>query len=128
MPYKDKDKQREYLKQYEIQRKERKAQWYQQHYSEDPGPWKKSVQARQQRARDFIQELKTGLSCKRCGFSDWRALDFHHTNGNSKDFSIANAISRCYSRERILQEIAKCEVLCSNCHRIWHWEEKHGQV
>ena len=125
MPYKDKEKQRAYLKDYEERRREKKAQYSQQQYRDKP-EIKQSVVKRQQDMREFLQQIKMGLSCKRCGIDDWRVLDFHHTNGQTKEFSIANAISRGYNKERILREVARCEVLCSNCHRILHWEERYG--
>ncbi len=31
-------------------------------------------------------------------------------------------VTRRMSKERILKEIAKCDVLCRNCHAKLHWE------
>lgn len=53
-----------------------------------------------------------------CGESDPVVLDYHHTSGE-KDMNIGNMISS-FPMGRILDEIAKCEVLCANCHRRWH--------
>jgi len=33
-----------------------------------------------------------------------------------------------YSLKRIALEIAKCIVLCANCHRIVHWDEEHKEI
>jgi len=74
--------------------------------------------------KDWIKELKQGLKCEHCGNPDHRVMDFHH-NGD-KDFDVATAVFHGYSKEKILQEIAKCIPLCSNCHRIWHYEERNG--
>ncbi len=71
--------------------------------------------------RDLIQnwykEYKNTLKCSKCPESDWRCLDFHHKNPNEKEFSISTGRMRGLSVKRLLEEIAKCEVLCSNCHR-----------
>lgn len=69
---------------------------------------------RQNQLYDYL-EYK---SCEQCGFSDIRALDFDHLDPAIKKFSIARAINDCYSWEKILLEIRKCQILCSNCHRI----------
>ena len=42
-------------------------------------------------------------------------MDFDHVRGKKK-FNIGKAFSR--PKKAILKEIAKCEVVCSNCHRI----------
>lgn len=68
---------------------------------------------------------KESLSCERCGFSDFRALEFHHSNHNEKDFNVADMIRSGSSIETILREIEKCEVLCSNCHQIEHYEKRN---
>lgn len=117
---------REYFKKYERTRKEQKTTYNRQYYQDNSMSMLEHARKRQGQTRDFVEQLKVGLSCKRCGINDWRVLDFHHRDKQTKEFSIAKATRSGYSRERILQEIAKCDVLCANCHRLLHWEEKHG--
>lgn len=44
--------------------------------------------------------------------------DFHHRDPKEKEFEFSKAKSR--SEDQIRVEIAKCDLLCSNCHRIRH--------
>jgi hypothetical protein len=71
--------------------------------------------------KDWFNSIKANLKCEQCGESHIATLDFHHTNPSEKEFGIARS-SR--SRENILKEIEKCIILCSNCHRKLHWEER----
>jgi hypothetical protein len=74
--------------------------------------------------RLWLDEYKKTLRCERCSFADYRALEFHHSGGEEKDFNVADMIRSGLSREAILREIAKCVVLCSNCHQIEHYDER----
>lgn len=80
--------------------------------------------------RDVILAYLADHPCIRCGFSDPRALDFHHRNPEEKDSNISGMVVRKRSMGVILEEIQKCDVLCANCHRIHHAEERgnHGTV
>jgi hypothetical protein len=62
-----------------------------------------------------IEYLKAN-PCVSCGETNLLVLDFDHL-GN-KEFNIAKAIWSIYSWSKIDKEIKKCQVLCSNCHRI----------
>ena len=53
--------------------------------------------------------------CVDCPEKDPVVLTFDHVRGK-KTASIADLVSRGYSWEAILKEIAKCEVRCFNCH------------
>lgn len=55
--------------------------------------------------------------CARCPESDPVVLEFHHRDRTRKRFGISNGLKNGYSWKTILTEIAKCEVLCCNCHR-----------
>ncbi|WP_216820524.1 hypothetical protein [Synechococcus sp. BDU 130192] len=77
--------------------------------------------ARRQKIYDYLRAYKQNLNCSRCGFSDYRALEFHHTDPTAKDFSVADFVSRGASLAKIQKEIEKCCVLCANCHRIEHY-------
>ena len=69
---------------------------------------------------------KETLSCTVCGFSHPAALDFHHPPG-TKEESIHTLVRR--NSKRLLQkELAKCIVLCANCHRIHHYDEHKATV
>jgi hypothetical protein len=74
--------------------------------------------------RCWLDDYKKALQCERCGFSDYRALEFHHPDGEEKDANVADMIRSGLSRAAILSEIGKCTVLCSNCHQIEHYDER----
>lgn len=80
------------------------------------------VVARKQRLAEWVTELKESLACEICGEDHVATLDFHHDDPNEKEMGIADAIYKYgWSKKRILAEIAKCRVYCSNCHRKHHW-------
>src|SRR5690349_1986588 len=79
---------------------------------------------RRARIRRWLDEYKRTLSCERCGFADFRALEFHHHGFREKDFNIADMIGSGLSIAKIRSEIEKCSVLCSNCHQIEHYGER----
>lgn len=70
----------------------------------------------------WFQEFKKTLTCSRCPEKDWAVLDFHHLNPKEKDLEVSNMVQLRWSKKKILEEIAKCIVLCSNCHRKEHWK------
>ena len=55
--------------------------------------------------------------CDGCGETDPVVLDFHHVKGQ-KLFCVSQFVD-C-SDKRLWDEIAKCIVLCANCHRRRH--------
>ena len=46
-------------------------------------------------------------------------MDWDHVHGE-KEFSLGDSLANNIGRERILAEIEKCELVCSNCHRLRH--------
>lgn len=65
----------------------------------------------------YINELKTApcTKCRRC-FPPC-CMDYDHVRGQ-KRAPVAILVARCVSVETLLAEIAKCELLCANCHRV----------
>lgn len=60
-----------------------------------------------------------GGRCARCGYhKSIRAMDFHHPDPEQKDFSVSQNANRAW--KNIVDEIDKCVLLCSNCHREEH--------
>lgn len=71
-----------------------------------------------EKARKFIKGVRDKSKCKRCGESRSECLDFHHNEG--KDFTISRLVVRKASIAKLKEAIAKCDVLCANCHRVEH--------
>ncbi len=86
----------------------------------------KNTKNRKKNTLWFI-EYKSTLKCSRCTENHPACLDFHHLNPQEKDFSVTAIANGTYSKKRILEEINKCEVLCANCHRKLHYNEKCGE-
>jgi hypothetical protein len=76
--------------------------------------------ARKRRNRIFVQEYKRSHPCIRCGESTPCCLDFHHVDPSKKIDVLTQMANRGFGIKRILEEIAKCVILCANCHRKEH--------
>lgn len=81
---------------------------------------KQRTRERMERHRQQLNEYLEDKCCERCGEADPVVFEFHHTDPNEKDFTIASALSRRW--EAIETELQKCVVLCANCHRRTHYE------
>jgi hypothetical protein len=73
--------------------------------------------ARRMETRRKIAELKS-VPCADCGGRfPYFVMDFDHKDDSDKLGNISQLVAH-WSLARILVEIAKCDVVCANCHRI----------
>ncbi len=74
---------------------------------------------RAQGLRDRAAAIKLARGCADCGYNAHpRALEFDHLPGTDKVAGIAYMTGTGQPWARIEAEIAKCEVVCANCHAI----------
>lgn len=69
----------------------------------------------QARLRKFLWNYKKKHPCVDCGETDSIVLEFDHLY--DKIDGLASMATRALSLKTIIKEIAKCEVVCANCHR-----------
>jgi hypothetical protein len=84
--------------------------------------YRKTKNTLKESRRGWLIEHKESVGCKQCGLKDHRVLDFHHHG--DKSFSISEYYYHQYSLENLKLEVDKCEILCANCHRIHHFEQR----
>jgi len=66
---------------------------------------------------DFASNLKASTPCKDCGlYFDPICMDFDHLNSLIKVGKVSELVKG--NRATLITEIAKCEIVCSNCHRL----------
>lgn len=87
------------------------------HYERNRQQYIDAAADRKSRNRDYVRQIKMNAQCADCGLADWRVLDFDHLPGTVKERGIAKVLGG-WSIARIEREIAKCEIVCANCHRI----------
>jgi hypothetical protein len=64
--------------------------------------------------------------CLDCGNNyPIECMDFDHINGE-KLYNVSKMVHHC-STNAMLNEIAKCEVVCANCHRIRTAKRRNGR-
>lgn len=77
---------------------------------------RKSFLKRKKEIRDLIKEAKS-KPCLDCGvLYPYYVMDLDHVRGVKK-FNLSIAAQKKYAISTIESEIAKCESVCSNCHR-----------
>lgn len=70
------------------------------------------------RAHDYIWNLFKESKCFDCGERNPIVFEFDHLDPETKFADIAKMISSNYGLEAIKREIAKCDIVCANCHKI----------
>lgn len=95
------------------------SRYTKQHYISNKDYYLKKATVNRKRARiklrAFLFEYYSTHPCVDCGESDPVVLEFDHIQ--EKYSNIARMANRSFSIGKINSEIAKCEVVCSNCHK-----------
>ncbi len=108
MPFKNRDKKNEY-----------RRKWY----AENSKSEKAHVVRRRKEIKAWLDDYRSKLKCTKCHEDHPATLDFHHRNRKEKEFGVTHLAHYGYSITKIKKEMAKCIILCANCHRKLHYEE-----
>jgi hypothetical protein len=55
--------------------------------------------------------------CVDCGLKDPLVLEFDHVELSAKRLEVNRLVQRGFAWPTVVEELAKCEVRCANCHR-----------
>lgn len=92
------------------------------HYRHVETTRKRTLDRRAANRAWLYEYRRVHCACERCDESDPACLESHHVDEDEKEMAVGTMVTYSYSRDRILREIDKCEVLCSNCHRKEQYE------
>lgn len=87
------------------------------HYLDNKNAYRLNQIERRNRNRNFIKDYLLDKVCMDCDNSDWRVLEFDHIT-DDKIAGISKMSNDRRPLDTIKKEIAKCEVVCANCHRL----------
>jgi hypothetical protein len=104
-------------------RKAKHKEYSKKHYESNKEKIIVAAQKNKKKARVEWRKFKATLSCEMCGQNHPATLDFHHTVKDKSNKKVSH-LTRTGAYLAARQEITKCSVLCANCHRIHHHEEK----
>ncbi len=85
-------------------------------------------QKRASRLRQLVQEHKNKpcMDCKNA--FPYYVMEFDHRPEEEKLFAVSLWMKQNCGVEGILAEIAKCDVVCSNCHRVRTHNRKQNEL
>jgi len=112
MPYKD-----------ESIKKQKHKEYSRKHYLENQVEIRQKTKDIKAKEKAKWYAFKRTLKCALCGFSHIAAMDFHHEDPTTKEGNVHEFVSNGQFA-KAYEEIKKCIVLCANCHRIHHYEDR----
>jgi hypothetical protein len=66
------------------------------------------------------------VPCTDCGGRfPYYVMDFDHTGADKSQ--LVSKLVNFGATQRLVDEMAKCEVVCANCHRVRTWRRMHGE-
>lgn len=103
MPWKDKAKQREAIRR---------------HYYANREYYIQKSNEKRRDLRKWVYNLKSKTPCKDCGvLYPYYVTDFDHIESKGKKLGTISSLINSGSYKKVQEEIAKCELVCANCHR-----------
>ena len=69
---------------------------------------------------NYLNDYKLSKGCRECGYKKSPyALEFHHRDRRLKIKNVSNFRKSSWTQlDNIVKEVQKCDILCSNCHKI----------
>ena len=108
-------------------RKEKQAIYSKSYYEKNKKEVIQKINEKKRAHREWFALFKSTLKCTVCGEDRPATLDFHHTEPKKTNKKVHKLVSDGHTKIRIQKEIEKCVVLCSNCHRVHHEEERKNK-
>lgn len=72
--------------------------------------------------RAHIQQSKTDIPCMDCGHTyPYFVMEFDHRPDEIKLYNISD-VNNIPSMDALIDEMAKCDIVCANCHKYRTWE------
>lgn len=106
-----------------MDKKDKNAEYFRTWYAKNKKVQQQRIKDRKARIRDDVRKYKESTPCKDCGiFFKYYITDFDHIDPKTKLDNVANLVHNG-SIKKVWEEIAKCDLLCANCHR----ERTHGE-
>jgi len=94
------------------------------HYHNNLSHYRNKNDRRKENIRNYINSKK--IKCAKCDETHVACLEFHHLK--DKEINIAEICNLMWSIDRIVKELNKCIILCSNCHRKLHYNERNSTI
>lgn len=101
--------------------KECTRQYTRNHYRENKEYYINKNERLKDRNKKFMEKVKSFSECCRCGEDHPACLEFHHVDPSNKKHNVSEMIGNTSSIESIKEEIRKCEIICANCHKKYHY-------
>lgn len=87
------------------------------HYQNNKDQYYRRRDERKRWIRKLIQEAKKS-PCTDCGIEyPYYVMDFDHRDGEKKFTNPSNMNRLGWGEQKIIDELAKCDIVCANCHR-----------
>lgn len=77
--------------------------------------------------RAAVTALKVAAGCADCGEAHPACLEYHHRDPSEKVIEVVKLVDQNTKWNKLEAEIAKCIVLCANCHRKRHFTERAAE-
>jgi len=94
------------------------------HYRKNRADYISKAASYKETIKDRIREIKSSTPCVDCGNRyHFSQMDFDHLDEDDKSFALSRSMD--HSWRAIEQEMAKCDLLCANCHRLRTFKRTH---
>lgn len=97
--------------------KECSTKRFKEYYRDDPKAYRDRAKKIQKEASDALTELKDNQPCMDCGVRyPYYVLEYDHCDPRTKEGNLKEMCSN--GKATLLREVAKCDLVCANCHRL----------
>ena len=93
------------------------------YYHSEAGQASRQRTHERKRAVVAAEKLRRGSACEDCKYG--RDLVWHHRDPSTKRFTLGYSIIKSYAAIR--EELAKCDLLCPNCHARRHRQMREAK-
>lgn len=100
------------------QHRQAKAAWYQKNKEKSD----EATRARKLANKRWLDEQKKSPCLDCAGAFHTSAMHFHHRDPATKEMGLAKAVLT-RGRAFLSAEIAKCDLICANCHAVREWSD-----